>query len=169
MKAYLDSSAIVKRYVSEPGSSAVDYVFDKGWAGEIYLTTSIWNIGEVLGVLDIRRRRGWLSEDDFERTLKDFVSETLRLLRLKILEIVPILTSIIVKAWPLILAEHIYEADALQIQTCIWSTSNVFLSGDRELVDVALKVGLKALDVKDEDKVRKLLTKGELYHRDVKR
>jgi len=54
LKVYLDSSALVKRYVSEPGTG-VDYVFDKGWAGEVSIISSIWNIGEVL---DERRRRG---------------------------------------------------------------------------------------------------------------
>ncbi|MBS7629049.1 type II toxin-antitoxin system VapC family toxin, partial [Candidatus Bathyarchaeota archaeon] len=111
LKVYLDSSAIVKRYISEPGSSTVDYVFDKGWAGEVSIVASIWNIGEVLGVLDERRERKWLSESEFMKALGSFVSETLRLLRLRILEIYPLLTSILVGAWPLILKEHIYEAD----------------------------------------------------------
>ncbi|MEM2901435.1 MAG: type II toxin-antitoxin system VapC family toxin [Candidatus Bathyarchaeia archaeon] len=157
LKVYLDSSAIVKRYVSEPGSSSVDYVFDKGWAGEVSITASIWNIGEVLGVLDERRKRNWLSESEFTKALRNFASETVRLLRLKILEIPPLLTSILIKAWPLILMEHIYEADALQIQTCIYSNSNVLLSSDKELIDAALKTGLKAMNVKDEDRVKELI------------
>jgi len=40
---------LVKRYVSEPGSSTVDLIFDKSLAGELTTATSIWNIGEVLG------------------------------------------------------------------------------------------------------------------------
>lgn len=57
LKVYLDSSVIVKRYVFERDSLVVDYVFDKGWAGELFMATSIWNFGEVLRVLDERRRR----------------------------------------------------------------------------------------------------------------
>jgi len=154
LRVYLDSSALVKRYVSEPGSSGVDYVFDKGWAGEVSIISSIWNIGEVLGVLDERRRRGWLSKSEFKKVLEGFASETVRLIRLKVLEMFPVLTPIIIEAWPLILNEHIYEADALQIQTCMRSGSNLLLSGDKELVNVALKAGLKAINVKDEDKVK---------------
>ena len=156
LKVYLDSSAIVKRYVSEPGSSAVDYVIDKGWAGEVSTATSIWNIGEVLGVLDERCRRGWLSENEFKRALGSFAGETVRLLRLKVLEVLPVLTPMLVEAWPLILSEHIYKADALQIRTSIYSGSNVLLSGDRELINAALRIGLKAINVKDEDEVKKL-------------
>ena len=157
LKIYLDSSAIVKRYVSEPGSSAVDYVLDEGWAGEVSIVTSIWNIGEVLGVLSERRKRRWLSESEFKRVLEDFASETVRLLRLKVLEIFPVLTPILIEAWPLILNERIYEADALQIQTCMHSGSNVLLSSDKELINVALKAGLKAMNVRDEDRVKELL------------
>jgi len=46
-----------------------------------------------------------------------FLSEITGLLRLKSMEIIPVLTSVLVEGWPLILEEHIYEADALQIQT----------------------------------------------------
>ena len=157
LKAYLDSSAIVKRYVSEPGSSAVDRVFDRSWTNEASITTSVWNIGEVLGVLDERRRRGWLSENEFKKAIESFAGETMGLLRLKALEVLPILTSMLVDAWPLILSEHVYEADALQIRTCAYSSSDVLLSGDRELINVALRMGLKAVNVEDEDKVKEML------------
>ncbi|MEM2122378.1 MAG: type II toxin-antitoxin system VapC family toxin [Candidatus Bathyarchaeia archaeon] len=157
LKIYLDSSAIVKRYVSEPGSSTVDYVFEKGWAGEVSITESIWNIGEVLGVLDERRRRKWLSDRDFTGAIGNFANETLRLLRLKILEVTPLLTPMLIDSWPLILGEHVYQADAIQIQTCIYSKSNLLLSSDKELIDAALKIGLKAANVMDENKVKGLV------------
>lgn len=157
MKPYLDSSVIVKRYVSEPGSSSADLVFDKGEAGEIGLATSIWNFGEVLGVFDEKLRRGWLAEDEFKTALASFASEMLRMVRLKVLEVVPVVTPILVDAWPLILRQHIYEADALQIQTCIYCGGDVLLSADKELIKLATKKGLKALDVKDERELEDLL------------
>lgn len=157
LKVYLDSSAIVKRYISESGSSTVDRIFDKCWTGGLSIATSIWNIGEVLGVFDIRRRRKWLGEDEFRNVLRSFISEVTRLLRLRVLEIFPILTSMLVEAWPLILREHIYAADALQIQTCAYSGSNALLSADKELISVALRRGIKAMNVEDENRVKKLL------------
>lgn len=45
LKVYLDSSAIVKRYVSELGSSSVDHVIDKGWVGEV-------SIAHPFGILE---------------------------------------------------------------------------------------------------------------------
>ena len=61
LKLYLDTSAIVKRYVAEPGTETVDAIFDKAETGELTIALSLWNIGETLGVLDERRRRGWLT------------------------------------------------------------------------------------------------------------
>ncbi|MEM3061834.1 MAG: type II toxin-antitoxin system VapC family toxin [Candidatus Bathyarchaeia archaeon] len=103
-----------------------------------------------------RRRRGWLSEDEFKKALEDFASETVRLLRLKVLEILPVLTPMLVEAWPLILSEQVYEADALQIRTSIYSGSNALLTGDKDLINAALRVGLKAVNVEDEDEVKEL-------------
>lgn len=50
--SYLDSSAIVRRYVREFGSDLVREVYLKAYAGEGIVSFSIWNVGEVLGTLD---------------------------------------------------------------------------------------------------------------------
>ncbi|MEM2150705.1 MAG: type II toxin-antitoxin system VapC family toxin [Candidatus Bathyarchaeia archaeon] len=110
-------------------------------------------IGEVLRVFDVRRRRKWLNEEEFNKTLMGFLSEITGLLRLKSMEIIPVLTSVLIEGWPLILEEHIYEADALQIQTCIYSESKLLLSADEDLINTALKKGIRAINIKDESKV----------------
>ena len=100
---------------------------------------------------------GWLSDDEFRRALRNFIGEVVRLLRLRVLEVVPILSSILAEAWPLTLREHIYEADALQIQTCIYSSSDVLLSADKDLLNVALRLGIRTANVEDENKIKELL------------
>jgi predicted nucleic acid-binding protein len=42
----------------------------------------------------------------------------------------------------LILNHHIYEADALQITTCMQSQSNALMGGDKRLVQISRKTGL---------------------------
>ena len=64
----------------------------------------------------MRRRRGWLNEDEFKNVLRNFTGEITRLLRLRVLEILPVLTSILVDNWSLVLGEHIYEADAFKFK-----------------------------------------------------
>jgi len=161
LKIYLDSSALTKRYLYEAGSSAVDEIFRGAEAGELVVVFSIWNIGEVLGALDARYRRRWLSEGDFVEALRGFTDETIKLLRLRSVAAVPLFTSILIGAWSVVLSHHIYEADALQLSTCNYSQSNAFLSGDEELVSAARQIGLKAFDVVREEKEVKLFIKGD--------
>jgi len=51
LKLYLDSSAIVKRYVLEEGTKKVQETYLEALNGAASLYFSIWNIGEVLGAL----------------------------------------------------------------------------------------------------------------------
>ena len=111
-------------------------------------------------MLDERRRRRWLSEAEFKKALKSFASEMVKLLRLRVLEVVPVLSPILVEAWSMILSEHIYEADALQIQTCVYC-NGVLLSGDKSLISIASRKSLNALNVEEEDKVKRLIEKGK--------
>ena len=93
MKLYLDTSVILKRYLTETGSEIIDLIFDKAETGELVITISLWNIGEVLGVLDGNRRKCRLTEEEFEAALDNFGQELVKLIRLKTLEVIPILHS----------------------------------------------------------------------------
>jgi len=158
LRLYLDSSTIVKRYITEPGTRTTDSVFDKAEAGELAITLSIWNLGEVFGVLDERRRRGWLSEDEFARTLRALSNELIKLKRLRVLEVAPIHTSILTEAWSVILSQHIYEADAIQITSCRYTQSDALLSSDENLVEASRRLGLEAYDTaKEEQEFREFL------------
>jgi len=108
-------------------------------------------------VVYLKTRKKWLSNAEFNRVLKNFTGEILGLLRLKCLEIIPVLTPIILNSWSMIIKEHVSEADALQIQTCKYSGSNLFLSSDKELIRIASKAGFKAINVEDKGGLRRLL------------
>jgi len=163
LRLYLDSSAIMKRYIDEPGTPAVDLIFDRAERGDLTLTFSLWNIGEVLGVLDERRRRGYLSGTEFKETLNMVADELVKLMRLRVIETIPIFTPILIEAWNLILAHHIYEADALQLITCKYSQSDAILSGDGRLVKTGRKIGLKTFDVvKEQENLINFVKKGSL-------
>jgi predicted nucleic acid-binding protein len=49
---YLDTSTIVKRYVSEAGSEVVDELFKDAYRGVKILSISYWNIAEIVVVFD---------------------------------------------------------------------------------------------------------------------
>jgi len=53
---------------------------------------------------------------------------------------------------------RVYEADALQVTTCIHNKNDALISGDEKLVEIGRKTGLRAFHItKDEQKLRQLL------------
>ena len=158
MNLYLDTSVILKRYVTEPGTGIVDIIFDKAETGDLIITISLWNIGEALGVLDEKRRKSWLTEKEFNRALNNFAEELVKLIRLKTLEVIPVSSAILTDTWNLLMNYHVYEADALQITTCMRTKNDALISSDEKLVETSRKAGLQAFHViRDEQKLSRLV------------
>jgi predicted nucleic acid-binding protein len=148
LKLYLDTSVILKRYINEPGTETTDIIFDSAETGDLTLTFSLWNIGEALGVLDEKRRKGSLTEKEFEQTLNLLADELLKLMRLKTLQIqTPILTD----TWNLIMNNHIYEADALQIISCSCGANDALVTSDQKLAQTSKKAGLKTIHIPNDE------------------
>ncbi len=131
--AYLDSSALVKRCVQEAGTLAVDMIFDGASVDAVVIATSVWNLGEALGVLDYRRRRRLLTEHEFRLAVQNLTSKVLGLMRTGAMQVYPVRTSLLTEAWAVILTQHGYQADALQIVTCNDSKSMVLITSDEQL------------------------------------
>ncbi|NJE61357.1 type II toxin-antitoxin system VapC family toxin [Thermococcus sp. 21S7] len=142
---YLDSSAILKRYLNEEGSNVVREAFRDAYRGEVRLAFSFWNIGEVMGILDKKRRRGQLSEEEFNFLKKGFLAEVKRFTRLGVLEVVPVHSLLLADAWELIERHHLYQADALQIVSAKHVEAESFYTADKRLHEVALKEGLNSI------------------------
>ncbi|MCW3130715.1 MAG: type II toxin-antitoxin system VapC family toxin, partial [Methanophagales archaeon] len=105
---YLDSSAIVKRYIKEAGTEIMDLVFGYAEDGHIKLFFSIWNIGEVLGIFDRYKRRKVINEDEFKEVIGRFTKEFTKLAKLQYLDVVPLHTSVITDAMGIIfLTSHL--------------------------------------------------------------
>lgn len=131
---YLDTSALVKRYLEEKGSSRVDELFSKAYAGSALLATSYWNIGEAVVVFNKYERRLGISA----RTLLALMAREARtLVRMQGLRLVPVSTSIIRDSINIILNYHIYLADAIQLVSARRAGCNVLVTADRELARVA--------------------------------
>ncbi|MBO3802975.1 MAG: type II toxin-antitoxin system VapC family toxin [Candidatus Brockarchaeota archaeon] len=151
-RVYLDSSAITKRYVKEEGTETAQEIYSMAETGSLMLIHSIWNVGEVLGVLDQYRRRGWISDEQHDLAVSNFASEVLKLMRLSSLTIMPVASRMAVESWPLIQKYHIYVADALQIITSKYSRCDVMITADESLVDAARSEGLKAFNLESQRK-----------------
>ncbi|WP_258871933.1 type II toxin-antitoxin system VapC family toxin [Pyrobaculum aerophilum] len=51
MRLYLDTSALVKRYVKEEGSEEVRKIFISAYNGDALLYTHLFNVGEALSAI----------------------------------------------------------------------------------------------------------------------
>jgi len=145
--AYLDTSSIVKRYVEETGSPVADFIYAKAEAGVHHIVMSLWNVGEVIGVLDSYRARELLDDEALHKALKSFLAESEKMIRLGSVRILPLTVDTLTETYALVLRHHIYQADALQVATCKTSASNMFLSADKKLLKVARAEGLDALNI----------------------
>ena len=155
---YLDTSSIIKRYVEERGSRVVDHIYSRAEAGELTTVTSLWNIGEVLGVLDKYRSRGLIGDRALQDSLKHFLGESQKMIRLESMQIPPLTADILVQTYSLIFKHHVYQADALQIATCRTSNCKLLVSADHSLLTVAKRESMSAFDVEtQEDEIKKHL------------
>ncbi|HIE19123.1 TPA: PIN domain-containing protein, partial [Candidatus Bathyarchaeota archaeon] len=133
------------RYIKEPGSDVVRGLYLKAYSGDLKISYSLWNIGEVLGAFDKARHIDRLDEDSFRVVKERFLLETRRAVKLGIAVIAPVKTRILVETWRLIENYHIYEADALQIATAKYLDAENFLTGDRILYEIAEKEKLHSI------------------------
>jgi len=150
MHVYLDTSSLVKRYVSEKGTEVLDRLYEETEAGRVTTSFSIWNIGEALGVIDRYRERGALTEEEFQTTLRNLASETTKMIRLGTLRVLPITSKSLVESWTIVLRRHIYEADALQISAAKEVGCDLLLGAERRLIRAAREEGITAIDIEAE-------------------
>jgi predicted nucleic acid-binding protein len=141
---YLDTSALVKRYVEEPGSETVDTIYRDTYRGVKRLSFSYWNIAEAVVVFDRYERRIGL---DSKKLVKGMLKEHMTLSRLGRLIVVNVSPQVLRASMKLVLKYHIYIADALQIASAKKVNSRVMVTGDKRLADIADAEGLKVLYV----------------------
>ena len=138
---YLDTSALVKRYVEEPYSDKVDQLFSQAYRGIGVISLSHWNIGEAVVVFDKYQRRIGIDSKRLTRSMLREMKTLSRLNRVKIIGITP---GILKESIKLVLEHHIYLADAIQIPSAKKSKATL-VTGDRKLAETARKQGLKTV------------------------
>jgi predicted nucleic acid-binding protein len=141
---YLDTSAIIKRYVYENGSEVIRAQYREAYNGNVMLLFSLWNIGELLGVFDKANRQKKLTEEQMHEGVSRFSNETARLRKIGRLSVVPISERIVEGSWDFVTKYHIYQADALQISSALETKCNEFFTGDQKLHSVTLSEGLNS-------------------------
>ena len=150
MRVYLDTSDIVKRYVEERGTEVLDRLYGAAEAGNLTASFSVWNVGEAIGVFDRYRARGVVDDEGLGALLRSLISETMKMMRLGSVQVLPITSVSLVESWTLVLRRHLYEADALQISSAREAGCDLLLGADDRLIQAAREEGLEAINVEAE-------------------
>ena len=143
--AYLDSSAIVKRYVYETGSEFIRAQYNDVYLGNVLLSFNVWNIGEVIGVFDRAHRQKRITNEQLDEVMDRFSNETARLKKIGRIRIITLSERLLESSWDVVIKHHTYVADALKITSAIEVGCNEFYTGDEKLHKLALSLGLNSI------------------------
>jgi predicted nucleic acid-binding protein len=138
---FLDTSVLVKRYLTEPGSAEVRSLFRRKWPIAVARIAS----AELAAAVARQHREGAVSETTRDvilaRLNRDFAQMTVVDVRAAMLSRVPAL----VVRWPLRAYDAVQLAAALTLQAS--GVSTTFWSSDANLVAAALGEGLRATEI----------------------
>ena len=129
---YADSSALVKRYVSEPGSEAMDRLLME----HPYTATSRLTYPEVLSALNRKRASKELSSRTFGNLVNAFEADWGKIFVLELDDsLLPVMKEMIRK-------HTIRGADSVHLASAMWLRSTlkedvIFACSDRKLLDAA--------------------------------
>jgi predicted nucleic acid-binding protein len=145
LRIYLDSSAILKRYIREKGTERVQQFYLTALNGEGTLHLSTWNIGEILGAMGKYYRREWLGEGEYRTAHESFINEMTRLIKLGVAILIPVKSSLLAESWPIVDKHSIYQVDALQITSAKSVRADHLLTGDQRLAEASNHEDLNAI------------------------
>lgn len=145
MTAYfLDSSALVKRYVSETGSAWIQLLTDSQTGNLLFIARITWV--EVISAFARRQREGSLTSADVALVIQTFRSDLNT--QYQVIELdakLAVSAGQLVNQYPLRAYDAVQLASVLRIQpafTTTQSTSLIFLTADNRLSAIAGALGL---------------------------
>jgi len=141
---FLDSSALVKRYIAEVGTAWVQMLADTDAGNSLFIARIAWV--EVLSAFARRQREGVLNAAEVDDLVDLFRTDLIE--QYQVVEIAPTLAETagrLIVQYPLRAYDAVQLAAALQIQAVLSQAENsalMFLSADERLLTVASTVGL---------------------------
>lgn len=141
---FLDTSALVKRYISETGSIWVKAITDPARENDLAIAQITWV--EVISALSRRQREGSLSSDDFDSVFQDFRNDFDT--QYRVIEVDQMLIQSagqLVIQYPLRAYDAVQLAAALRVQSMFSQMPDIqliFLSADNRLLNIAQSEGL---------------------------
>ncbi|MCP8317116.1 MAG: type II toxin-antitoxin system VapC family toxin [archaeon] len=159
---YLDSSAFIKNFSEEAGSSYIGKIFDACEEGKIIVITSQWTIGESLAAIDRKFRRKEIDEREREISMIKVLDSTIQLARIGKLKIVPVREEQVRASWRFIGKHHLSADDALHLLSSIISLTEIFVAADNLLLKAAKSEGFNTYNIEKEDEAKGIIEKFKL-------
>jgi len=141
---FLDSSALIKRYVVEIGSPWIKTLTDFQTGNSLLLVRITWV--EVLSAFARRQREGGINAAEMAALIQKFRSEFNS--RYRVIEVDEVLAERageLIVQYPLRAYDAVQLASALRVQSLLTSmpeTQLIFVSADNRLLNIAQSAGL---------------------------
>jgi len=141
---FLDSSALIKRYVVEIGSPWIKTLTDSQTGNSLLLVRITWV--EVLSAFARRQREGGINAAEVAALIQKFRSEFNS--RYRVIEVDEVLAERageLIIQYPLRAYDAVQLAAALRVQSVLTSmpeTQLIFVSADNRLLNIAHSTGL---------------------------
>ena len=141
---FLDSSALIKRYVVEIGSPWIKTLTDSQTGNSLLVVRITWV--EVLSAFARRQREGGITAAEVAALIQKFRSEFNS--RYRVIEVDVALVERageLIVQYPLRAYDAVQLASALRVQSVLTSmteTQLIFVSADNRLLDIAQSAGL---------------------------
>ena len=137
MILYLDTSALVKRYVIEEGTTMVDRL----WQKANYVATSVVAYAESVATFSRKTREGLLNNDDFKRIITFLEADYKHFIRIPVSKGLNEIIKRLVEKYPLRGFDAIHLASAILLSEG-GLKDIIFLCFDKLLSEAALSEGL---------------------------
>ncbi len=137
MNVFLDSSALVKRYLEEKGSAAVEQICVKA----SHIIVSIVALPEVFSALNRKKREQVVSQQQYEIIKRALFSECEEFLTCPLSPAVIKLSIDFTEKFPL------RAMDALHLACAVDFNAELFVSSDERQVNAARDLKLKVMQV----------------------
>lgn len=137
MNVFIDSSALVKVFVNEPGTSVIQpFIIDAFVNPHIFLITSAITKAEMMTAFSALRRGRNLSQRQFEEAVTRFQE------RWQEFSVPDVTTTLIDRSGDIGLQNKLKGADAFQLASALEVDTDIFISTDNDLNTAAAAYGL---------------------------
>ncbi len=143
---YVDTSALLKRYLKEPGTSAVDLLFNNASPGSRF-HTSFFTVLEVCAALLRPLKAGQLTQRVVDVALAQFGQDTQGLLN-----VWPVDQDVLTGAKTVVMKHRLRAPDAIHLSTAldirsvVGDVSLVLVASDKELLQASAEQRLVTLN-----------------------